>query len=137
MQSNIQPNSNFKAYVPTIFPPATPSSQGSSVAVKRELRRGRIIAKQLQSKKMAKIAKKARIDAAADDLINSFRGTGESDEEDAVECKVCDYDVEMRSFWNDVCSVPNRNLLSQFESPQQRNIHSRGVTSFRLLRLGC
>ena len=86
---------------------------------------------------MARIAKKARIDAAADDLINSFRGTGENGEEDADECKVCDYDVEMRSFWNDVCSVPNRNLLSQFESPQQRNIHSRGVKSSRLMRLGC
>ena len=86
---------------------------------------------------MAKRLKRAQINAAANDLINSFRGTDEGGEEDAGECKVCDGDLEMGIVWNEVCQVPNRNVLSQIESPQRRNMHSRGVKSSRLTRLGC
>ena len=69
--------------------------------------------------------------------INSFMGNYEDAENEAVQCEVCNDDAEMRSFWNEVCSSPNRDLLSAIESPQQRNIHSRGMKPSRLQMLGC
>ena len=129
-------DSNFSPYVPDLFPAAVSSSSGNAVAAKRELRRDRVLAKQAQNKKMVKIARRSRSDAEAEDLINSFMGDHEEVEDEAMQCEVCNDDAEMQSFWNEVCTSPNRDLLSAIESPQQRNIHSRGMKPTRLQLLG-
>ena len=131
------PDEHFKPYIPTCFPPAAPVSRGNAVAIEHELRRGRLVAKQVLSKKAERRLKRAQINAAASDLIKSFQGTDDDGDDVAGECKVCDSDREMREFWNEVCQVPDRAFLSQIESPQRRNMHSRGMKSSRLTRLGC
>ena len=107
------------------------------MAEKRELRLHRILAKQVRNKKLAKMDRRSRSDAEAEVLIKSFMGDQMEVDEDTMECEVCCNDAEMRNFWNEVCSSSSRDLLSAIETPQQRNIQSRGLKPSRLQMLGC
>ena len=109
------------------------------MAEKREQRLDRILAKQIRNKKLAKLDRRSRSAADAEVLIKSFMDDQMDVDEVAMECEICCNDAEMREFWSEVCSSSSssRDRLSAIQTPQQRNIQSRGLKPSRLQMLGC
>jgi hypothetical protein len=128
---------DFTPYVPAIFQPAAPVMHGITAAEKRARLKDRILAKQLQSKRVERTLKKESIKAEADELIRSFVHGGGVDDQMEYSCEVCSSDSEMRQFWDQVCPMFNsmNSKLANVESPQKRSMQARGVKPSRASRL--
>ena len=72
MLKKVSVDEHFLPYVPTVFPPATAADDANSAMVKRDMLRDRIRFKQMHCKKVAKQAKRDRIETEVSELIHSF-----------------------------------------------------------------
>ena len=123
----------FTPYCPTSFPEARPCSEGQSAADKKASLLAKVRSRQ---KRQERRDMKARGNAEVAAVIESFIEAAEAD--DSLQCEPCGEDAASELFWESLTDHHDceGKRLDGFESPQTRNVHSRGTKPDRRVRLG-